>query len=240
MALQEFLASYAVRVDEDGARRLQRILDQNRTAAQNLSSAFSAARSALAALKKELAELQKEEQDWSRRTNFVRQLDNSSGINLHRYVLAAMLDTVIRQANQLLEKVHGGRYQLRRSDTASGSRRKAGLELNVLDARTGSERSVKSLSGGEKFLVSLALAIGLNTVMQAQAHGIRVEAIFVDEGFGSLDDDSIGDAMQMLQTVRMSHGMVGVISHIDSLRGEIPVHIEVRKNMTTGSTLSVE
>ncbi len=193
-----------------------------------------------ASLKKELAELQKEEQDWSRRTNFVRQLDNSSGINLHRYVLAAMLDTVIRQANQLLEKVHGGRYQLRRSDTASGSRRKAGLELNVLDARTGSERSVKSLSGGEKFLVSLALAIGLNTVMQAQAHGIRVEAIFVDEGFGSLDDDSIGDAMQMLQTVRMSHGMVGVISHIDSLRGEIPVHIEVRKNMTTGSTLSVE
>ena len=107
-----------------------------------------------------------------------------------------------------------------------------------MDSRTGSERSVKSLSGGEKFLVSLALAIGLNTVMRYQsARGIQVEAIFVDEGFGSLDSDSIEDAMQMLHTVRRSHGMVGVISHVDALRNEIPVHIEIQKDTVNGSTM---
>ena len=188
-------------------------------------------------IRQEQETLQKDETAWNRRNEFVRRLDNSSGMNLHRYVLAAMLDAVIQRANDLLENVHNGRFRLERSDTASGTKRKAGLELNVLDAGTSSIRGVKSLSGGEKFLVSLALAIGLNTVMQSQARGIRIEAIFVDEGFGSLDGNSIEDAMQMLQTIRMSHGMVGVISHIEALRNEIPVHIEVRKDVSRGSTL---
>ena len=90
----------------------------------------------------------------------------------------------------------------------------------------------KTLSGGEKFLVALSLAIGLSTVVQAQGSGIRLEAMFIDEGFGSLDRDAVNDALEVLQGIRRSAGIVGIISHVEALAETIPAKIEIRKGKT--------
>ena len=159
---------------------------------------------------------------------FARKLRGDTGIGLQRYVLSVMFDQVIGEANRMLARVHGGRYRLfRTEDTGSGKKR--GLELKVHDNRSLAEggRSVKMLSGGEKFLVSLALSIGMSAI--AQRTGVRIEALFIDEGFGTLDDDSISDAMDVLDSVRKSSGMIGIISHVRLLEENIPTQIEVIK-----------
>jgi exonuclease SbcC len=138
-----------------------------------------------------------------------------------------MLTSITVAANQLLKTVRSGRYQLYRSYESSGSARKAGLELDVLDAGNGEKRSVTTLSGGEKFLLALSLAIGLSTVVQAQSGGTRLDAMFIDEGFGSLDAECINDAMSILQGVQKSHALVGIISHVEKLSELIPTRLEV-------------
>ena len=166
---------------------------------------------------------------------FARKLRGSSGIGLQRYVLAIMFNQVIGEANRMLEKVHGGRYHLYRTDD-KGSGMKRGLELKVHDNRSPDTegRSVAMLSGGEKFLVSLSLSIGMSTV--AQKAGVQIEALFIDEGFGTLDDSSIHDAMDILESVRRSSGMIGIISHVQLLESNIPTHLEVKKT-SAGSTI---
>ena len=103
------------------------------------------------------------------------------------------------------------------------------MELEVIDGYSGLRRGVESLSGGEKFLVSLSLALGLSYVVQAQSGGCRMEAMFIDEGFGSLDPQSIADALEILASVRGSRRMVGIISHVEALAGSIGTSIEVVK-----------
>lgn len=160
---------------------------------------------------------------------FANALSGRKGVSLQRYVLGVMLTAITAEANRLLRSVHGGRYRLYRSDESTGRTHKRGLELDVLDQQSGERRSVTTLSGGEKFLVSLSLAIGLSTVVQAQGGGIRLEAMFIDEGFGSLDGSSIGDAFEVLQGIRRSHGLVGIISHVERLEETIPGKIQVVK-----------
>lgn len=167
---------------------------------------------------------------------FANALSGRKGISLQRYVLGVMLTAITAEANRLLRSVHGGRYQLYRSDESTGRTQKRGLELDVLDHQSGERRSVTTLSGGEKFLVSLSLAIGLSTVVQAQGGGIRLEAMFIDEGFGSLDGSSISDAFEVLQGIQRSHGLVGIISHVERLEETITSRIEVVKG-PRGSTL---
>lgn len=159
---------------------------------------------------------------------FAKKLRGETGIGLQRYVLAILFNQVIGEANRMLEKVHNGRYRLYRSDD-KGAGNKRGLELKVHDNRSPDRegRSVAMLSGGEKFLVSLALSIGMSTV--AQKTGIQIEALFVDEGFGTLDDSSIHDAMDILESVRRSSGMIGIISHVPLLESNVPTHLEVIK-----------
>lgn len=166
---------------------------------------------------------------------FAKKLRGDSGIGLQRYVLAIMFNQVIGEANRMLEKVHGGRYRLYRSDD-KGAGNKRGLELKVYDNRSPDTegRSVVMLSGGEKFLVSLSLSIGMSTV--AQKTGVQIEALFIDEGFGTLDDSSIHDAMDILESVRRSSGMIGIISHVQLLENNIPTHLEVIK-ANGGSTI---
>lgn len=175
-------------------------------------------------------EIQEAEDDYA----FARKLRGDSGIGLQRYVLAILFQQVIGEANRMLENVHGGRYHLYRSDE-KGAGNKRGLELKVHDNRSpeAEGRSVSMLSGGEKFLVSLSLSIGMSTV--AQRGGVRIEALFIDEGFGTLDDSSIQDAMDILERVRAS-GMIGIISHVRLLESSIPTHLEVRKT-AAGSTI---
>lgn len=168
---------------------------------------------------------------------FAKKLQGDTGVGIQRYVLAIMFNQVISEANRMLSKVHGGRYHLYRSDD-KGTGNKKGLELKVTDNRApeAEGRSVRMLSGGEKFLVSLSLSIGLSTV--AQKSGVRIEALFIDEGFGTLDDHSINDAMDILESVRKSSGLIGIISHVPLLESCIPTHLEVEKN-EKGSALKL-
>ena len=165
---------------------------------------------------------------------FAKKLRGDTGISLQRYVLAVMFSCVISAANVMLENVHGGRYRLYRTDESSKGTNKKGLELGVFDSYSNERRSVKTLSGGEKFLVSLALSIGLSTV--AGRSGIHLDAMFIDEGFGSLDEDSINDAMDILMGIKKSNGLVGIISHVQVMRDNIQAKIETSKSRE-GSTL---
>ena len=168
---------------------------------------------------------------------FARKLRGDTGIGIQRYVLAVMFNQVIGEANRMLVNVHGGRYQLLRSDE-KGTGNKRGLELKVHDNRCPEKegRTVGMLSGGEKFLVSLALSIGMSTV--AQKSGVQIEALFIDEGFGTLDDNSIHDAMNVLDSVRRSSGTIGIISHVQLLEANISTHLEVVKS-ESGSFIRV-
>lgn len=169
---------------------------------------------------------------------FAKKLRGDTGSGLQTYVQAILFGRVISEANRMLSKVHGGRYKLFRTDD-KGQGNKRGLELKVHDSRSPERdgRGVGMLSGGEKFLVSLALSIGMSTV--AQKSGIRIEALFIDEGFGTLDDTSINDAMDVLDSVRKGHGMIGIISHVPLLEANIPTHLEVLKSENGSSIREV-
>lgn len=173
-----------------------------------------------------------------KQTRFARLLRGSNGVGLQRYVLGAMLSAVTEEANRLLENVHSGRYQIYRTDTSSGLTRKAGLELEVFDRWSGERRGVASLSGGEKFLVALSLSIGLSSAVQARSAASRLGAVFIDEGFGTLDRSSMQDALHVLSSIGVSSGMVGIISHVQALQESIPSGIVVKKD-AHGSTLRV-
>ena len=150
-----------------------------------------------------------------------------TGLAFERYVLAALLDDVLVAASGRLHRMSDSRYTLQR-DAERGDRRKAaGLDLTVLDSHTGQERPVCTLSGGEGFLASLALALGLSDVVQAEAGGIRLDAIFIDEGFGSLDPEALDLALRVLQDLQSDGRLVGVISHVGEMESVIDARLEV-------------
>lgn len=167
---------------------------------------------------------------YTKQSEFVKAMRGDTSIGIERYVLGIMLSSITQQANQLLKNVHGGRYQIYRSDEASGRTRKFGLELSIYDTYSCSMRSVVSLSGGEKFLVSLALSLALSTVVQARNGGVVMETMFIDEGFGSLDEQSLSDALQILSSMSCGKAMIGIISHVELLKENIPYGIEVSKH----------
>jgi len=148
-------------------------------------------------------------------------------ISLQRWVLSAYLDEICRYANQRLELMTSGRYRLRLSDEGGRGGRNAGLGLRVLDAYTGEEREVSSLSGGETFQASLALALGVADAVQAHSGGVHLDALFIDEGFGSLDPDSLQLAMDELDRLRDGGRMIGVISHVGALKERIRAGIAI-------------
>jgi exonuclease SbcC len=159
-------------------------------------------------------------------------------ISLQRWVLSAYLGEICSYANQRLELMTSGRYQLRLTDGGSRGGRQAGLGLRVLDAYTGEEREVSSLSGGETFQASLALALGVADTVQAHAGGVRLEALFIDEGFGTLDPDNLQLAMDELDRLREGGRMIGIISHVGGLRERIRCGIEVLAS-DRGSTVRI-
>lgn len=166
---------------------------------------------------------------YARQGEFVKSMRGDTGIGIERYVLGIMLSHITRSANALLKNVHDGRYQLYRSDDTNGKVRKYGLELSIYDRVSATMRSAASLSGGEKFLVSLALSLALSTVVQARNTGVSMESMFIDEGFGSLDEASIADALQVLSSMANTKTMIGIISHVELLKENIPYGIEVTK-----------
>ena len=194
-------------------------------------------KTALNNTEKSAAEYEAEDLKWKENNLFLKRVRGDSGIGLRRYALGIMLSEVISEANRLLENVYGGRYRLYRSASLS-KREKSGLEFEVSDSQTSGKRDVTSLSGGEKFLVSLALSIGLLTSLQSQMGGIRPEAMFIDEGFGTLDENSAADAVSLLCVMKNSAAVVGIISHVDFLKENITSGIEVIKK-DVGSELKM-
>lgn len=153
--------------------------------------------------------------------------DNPQRLTFERYVLAAYFDEIITAANLRLEKMTGSRYQLQRKEDKSKGRAQQGLELEVYDNYTGKSRHVKTLSGGEGFKASLALALGLADVVQSYSGGISLDTLFIDEGFGSLDPESLDSAIQCLVEIQKTGRLVGVISHVVELKERIKSVLEI-------------
>jgi exonuclease SbcC len=155
--------------------------------------------------------------------------ENALKTPIHQFVLGLMLDDIVACANGHLSELSRGRYSLTRSSTLARGGGTKGLDLSVDDSWSGGERSVSTLSGGEMFLASLSLAFGLSDVVQSYAGGIRLDSLFIDEGFGSLDTETLDAAMGALERLRTSGRLIGVISHVNELRERIPTHIEVSR-----------
>ncbi|MCQ6555056.1 SMC family ATPase [Streptomyces sp. C10-9-1] len=157
--------------------------------------------------------------------------DNERRMRLESYVLAARLEQVAAAATVRLQRMSSGRYTLVHSDARAGARR-AGLGLHVVDAWTGRERDTATLSGGETFFASLALALGLADVVTDEAGGMRLDTLFIDEGFGSLDDQTLDEVLDVLDSLRERDRSVGIVSHVPDLRRRIPAQLEVVKART--------
>jgi exonuclease SbcC len=153
--------------------------------------------------------------------------NNGRNLTFQRYVLAALLDDVLRAASLRLSTMSRGRYQLQRREDVADARRAAGLDLEVFDEYTGRTRPASTLSGGEGFMASLSLALGLSDVVQAYAGGVQLDTLFIDEGFGSLDPESLDMAMKALIDLQQRGRTVGVISHVEEMKQQIDVTIEV-------------
>lgn len=194
-----------------------------------LADRLAQMRDAAAALKKREIRYRNAADKTAREQQFYEMIDGRNGISLKRYVLGIMLDLVTGSANDMLRNIYGGRYRIRRSNQKAARERAFGLAFEIEDLQCGKCRNAADISGGEKFLVSLSLAIGLSDVVRAQEGGIDLESIFIDEGFGTLDRDCLNDALYVLQTVREKNGMVGVISHVEELAETITARIETTK-----------
>ena len=156
-------------------------------------------------------------------------------IMLETYVQTSFFDRMIARANTRFFIMSGGQYELKRRDVADNLRSQSGLELSVIDHYNSTERSVKTLSGGESFKASLSLALGLSDEIQSSAGGIQLDTMFVDEGFGSLDEESLEQAMKALSGLTESNRLVGIISHVSELKERIDRQIVVKKDRSGGS-----
>ncbi|MBP5648894.1 MAG: hypothetical protein J6X29_02705, partial [Clostridia bacterium] len=156
-------------------------------------------------------------------------LKGKQKIDLESYVQATYFDRIISRANVRLMNMSSGQFELKRKEEAGGNGQ-SGLDLNVIDHSAGSERDVKSLSGGESFKASLALAFGLSDEIQASSGGVRMDSMFLDEGFGSLDSDSVQQAMNTLVSISCNDRIIGIISHVDQLKERIDRQIIVEKD----------
>ena len=156
-------------------------------------------------------------------------LNGKAKIELETYIQMAYFDRILRRANLRLMTMSSGQYELKRQEQSKNQKEKAGLDLNVIDHYNGTERSVKTLSGGESFQASLSLALGLSDEIQASAGGIQLDTMFDDEGFGSLDENAREQAIRILQGLSGGSRLVGIISHVTELKEQIEQKLVVTK-----------
>jgi exonuclease SbcC len=201
-------------------------------AARDRSDALSGLRDTLADTLAERAPLGREHRtvDALSRLAEGKSIDNSLRMSLSAYVLAARLEQVAACASERLLRMSSGRYSLLHSPEPATGRGRGGLALRVLDAWTGQERDPATLSGGESFAASLSLALGLADVVTSEAGGALLQTLFVDEGFGSLDEETLDDVMGVLDDLRDGGRTVGLVSHVPDLRQRIPVQLRVDKS----------
>lgn len=209
--------------------KLEKLLENHR----NVSKRVTRAKSALA----------RSEGTWKRLdllANLAVGISGDGGkLSFDRYVMGAVFREILEMANRRLNVMSGGKYELIHQLSTDRKNAKAGLEVEVLDMTTGKQRNSKTLSGGESFLVSLSLALGLSDVVQNHAGGRKLDALFIDEGFGSLDNSTLDMALDVLDQLTEGNCLVGIISHVSKLEESIPQKIRVR-NSEQGSSLQFE
>lgn len=166
-------------------------------------------------------------------------LNGKERIKLETYVQMLYFERIIARANSRLMKMSAGQYELIRQKNSENKQSQTGLDLSVIDHYNGSERSVKTLSGGESFQAALALALGMSDEIQSMAGGIRLDAMFVDEGFGSLDEEALSQAIKVLNGLTEGNRMVGIISHVTELKMRIEKQILVKKEKSGGSFIKI-
>lgn len=245
-AAQEILAGaqeldgVALREQVEELERDEQELASERTLEESLSSNYKECRSSIACLDKKCAKLEK------RLALLCPLVEYASGkragllgkVTFETYVQGAYFDRILDAANERLRIMSSSRYMLMRRLTGMDNRTTAGLELDVLDRYTGKVRPSETLSGGETFLASLSLALGLSDIIMAQAGGTHIDAMFVDEGFGTLDEETRQIAVGVLNKLSSDDRMIGIISHVDELKDQIPHQVRVNKTRM-GSTLEL-
>ena len=185
--------------------------------------------------------------DLERRLTWMRALSSTANgtvsgkekVTLETYVQMTFFDRIIRRANVRLMVMSGGQYELKRRTDSTDRRSQIGLDLDVIDHYNGTSRDARSLSGGESFKASLSLALGMAEEVQSSAGGIRLDTMFIDEGFGSLDADSLNQAMQALSDLSRGNRLVGIISHVAELKERIDRQIVIRKMPSGGSRAEI-
>lgn len=237
----------AKEIDEESIKAKQKELKSRNSEIDAKKKVINARKAANESAEKEIkaksAEAIAVEAKWS----WVKALSNTANGNisgkekvmLETYIQMTYFDRIIARANTRFMVMSGGQYELKRRKEAENNRSQSGLELDVIDHYNGTERSVKTLSGGESFKASLSLALGLSDEIQSSAGGIKLDTMFVDEGFGSLDDESLDQAMRALQNLTEANRLVGIISHVTELKERIDKQIVVTKEKSGGSKATI-
>ena len=234
-------------IDEEAEKSRREELLQNKNAWGEQSKKVSARLRSNETAFKNISEKSGDSEKIEKRWRFVKNLsDTANGtlsgkekVMLETYVQAHYFDRIIKRANVRFMVMSGGQYELKRSETAENNKSQSGLDLSVIDHYNGSERSVKTLSGGEAFKASLSLALGLSDEIQSSAGGIKLDTMFVDEGFGSLDEESLAQAMKALSSLSEGERLVGIISHVGELKEKIDKQIVVTKMPAGGSKAEI-
>ena len=200
-----------------------------------------AAKESLGRLRKLEEKGKKLEEEYGRTNRLAALLSgkNACKVPLHQFVLGVMLDDILSSANQFFATLSSGRYSLSRVVGATSGNALGGLDLEVIDAYTGGARAVETLSGGELFLASLSLAFGLSDVVQSYSGGVHLDSLFIDEGFGSLDQETLDTAMKALAQLQHMGRTIGIISHVSELKNRIAAQIIVGKDRDGGSTVRI-
>jgi len=234
-------------VDLEKEKENKQILEEKQEEIENqaktIYSRITSNKASLDNILKKLNEIKTVEEKWI----WIKSLSNTANGNLsgkekimlETYIQMTYFDRIINRANTRFMVMSGGQYELKPRKEAENNRSQSGLELDVIDHYNGTERSVKTLSGGESFKASLSLALGLSDEIQSSAGGIKLDTMFVDEGFGSLDDESLAQAIKALSSLAEGNRLVGIISHVSELKDKIDKQIVVKKEKTGGSNISI-
>lgn len=236
-------AQYDAGTERAEQTRLSGLRQQRRAEADGVIARIETNKAQLTRIKEGAAELSEKERHYA----WMSELSNTANgtvagsekMTLETYIQTTYFDRILRRANTRLMIMSDAQYELVRRKSADNIKSQSGLELDVLDHYNGTLRSVKTLSGGESFKASLSLALGLSDEISSSVGGIRLDTMFVDEGFGSLDEDSLHAAIQALAELTEGHRLVGIISHVGELKQQIDKQLVVTKDRAGGSQVEV-
>ena len=236
-------AQYDAEAERAEQTRLSGLRQQRRAEADGVIARIENNKAQLTRIKDGAAQLSEKERHYA----WMSELSNTANgtvagsekMTLETYIQTTYFDRILRRANTRLMIMSDAQYELVRRKSAENLKAQSGLELDVLDHYNGTLRSVKTLSGGESFKASLSLALGLSDEISSSVGGIRLDTMFVDEGFGSLDEDSLHAAIQALAELTEGHRLVGIISHVGELKQQIDKQLVVTKERAGGSQVEV-